>query len=310
MNNIIKIIMCFFGILSIYSVILMAINSTKKRKSIKIIKTITNKVEKNINKIQCVKRISNQIEYIKVGLKTNKKFKAFILIAFNKCTYIGLILSISFYISYYIYYHTKLITISISFFIFIVYILREMLTYLVYIKKRKIKESFLNYVINLKNYTLVDNDALKAILNTKPEKDIEEYILRFRVDILSGENVHNSFKKLKEDISIEDISNFFTYVEVCYINGGNINNVIDSYISIYQNKILRQTKEKEDISSTKVVIYVLFFIHIYLMFSYIFNNYEYLILIKNGIFGKVALNIGILSYILVFNNVIKSEMEE
>ena len=178
-------------------------------------------------------------------------------------------------------------------------------------QREKIIREFPTYAITLKNYTKVTNDILIAFKRAKVQGPIDIYVKKFNISIEKGMNIYECFERLKEDINIKKINEFLTASQNCYINGGDFNKLLEKYSNIVTKTNIQKEKEKEESFSSKLVLYILIFINIYLLFCFGFGNSEYKELLTNTFFGKVLINVNIISYILIYIFIIKlNKMEE
>lgn len=246
-----------------------------------------------------IKNISfiSQINYYIIELKNLKiSSKNFLNILFILILS-SLISILTFYVSY-IYFNiisTSLILSIISFFIPINLIKK------IYVKqKEKILEVFPMYCIYLKNYTNSTNDIVLAMKKIETDYPLNIFIHKFNLSIEKGIRVYDAFEDLKKKINIKIINNFVTLLQYAYINGSNFSRLLDKYANILVKTNIQKEKEKEELLSSKIVIYVLMIINAYIIHSFVFLNEEYRNVIVNSAIGKLIININIISYFMIF----------
>jgi Flp pilus assembly protein TadB len=166
--------------------------------------------------------------------------------------------------------------------------------------KNKILNVFPTYLIALKNYTKTDNNILGAFKRVDISFPISIYINRFNISIENGINVFECFEKLKNDININKINDFLTASQYCYLNGGNFSKILEKYCNILTNYNLQKEKEKEESLGSKIVLYILILMNIYILVGFVLTNIEYRNIILGTLFGKIIININLLSYMLIF----------
>ena len=166
--------------------------------------------------------------------------------------------------------------------------------------KNKILISFPTYLATLKNYTKTENDIVVALNRATPCKETKDYILKFNNEIQNGVKIYDAFENLKSSINISKISEFFTAVEYCYINGGNFVNIIDKYLSSLVKLNMQKEKEEEKRLEIKLVILFLIAVNLYMLFGFIYANPTYKEIILNNLVGKIIVNINIISYVIIF----------
>lgn len=245
------------------------------------------------NNILQVKKLNNKFNYISLY--------SFIIFSF-------FLMIISFVFSYKIFHiiSTSLIISVISFFI-----PNIILKYILNKHKEKLMREFPTYAITLKNYTKVNNDLIFAFKRASVTGSFKKYIETFNFSIEKGLKVDYCFEKLKNDININQINNFFTASNNCYKNGGDFSKLLDKYSNILTKVNLQKEKEKEESFASKLILYILIMVNIYLLFGFVFNDEEYKNVLINTFFGKTIININILSYFFIMFFIKKiNKMEE
>ncbi|MEG0872543.1 MAG: hypothetical protein RSE00_01585 [Clostridia bacterium] len=178
-------------------------------------------------------------------------------------------------------------------------------------QKQKIIEIFPTYAIALKNYTKVSNDIIIAFKKVQTQKPLAIYIDRFNLSIEKGIKIYDCFERLKQDINIKKINEFIGAAQMCYINGGDFSKLLEKYAKILTKTNMQKAKEKEESFGSKLVLYILIGINIYLLFAFVLANFEYKQILMGSFLGKTILNINILSYMVIFIFIKKlSKMDE
>ncbi|MEG2348704.1 MAG: type II secretion system F family protein [Clostridia bacterium] len=167
-------------------------------------------------------------------------------------------------------------------------------------KKSDIIQIFPTYIVSLKNYTQVSNDIIVAMKKTIPPEEIKKYIETFNFSVESGISVYDAFENLKEKFNIGKINDFFSSCQYCYINGGNFTKLLDKYAKILNKRNIQIEKEKQENFSSKIVMYIMIAINIYMLFGFSFSTVEYKQIMTQTLVGKVIVNINIISYIIMF----------
>lgn len=252
-------------------------------------KRIGNKTLKEIKKIEGMLSILLSYQDIK------KKVKLFFL---SSVIYFSFLI-ISVLVAYQIYQEIKFLFASIIIGLLIFkspfYILKAM------VKKQneKMTQQFIFYLIALKNTTMSQPDIIQALQQTKTEGLLQEYIEEFNTLIKNGRNLSFAFQVLKKRINIKMIEEFFTMAEICYQNGGDINYLIEEYISLLNEKMLRRKKEKEENFSVIIVLFSLIIIHIYVLCMFILKNAIYKDILLNTTLGKIIFCFNLFSYSVI-----------
>ncbi len=167
-----------------------------------------------------------------------------------------------------------------------------------YISKKqeeKIESCFLNFILQLKNYTKIDNDITTAFKEIETIEPLKSYIKRFNIEIGSGIKFEEAMEHLKEKISIKKFKEFFSNLQYCYLYGGNFSTLIDkSYKTI---NIIQKEKNKrlEETKSARIVLFILIAMNMFVYVTYIQDNYENYRIMKNSFFGMAILYWNIIS---------------
>ena len=212
--------------------------------------------------------------------------------------------SIGIYKKYLIYFISfkifNVISTSLLISIFSFFIPYNLITRIYYKRKEKIIKLFPTYIITLKTYTQLTNDIIIAFRNAKTIEPLKTYIDRFNIYVEKGINVFDSLELLKKDIDIKQISDFLSSIQVCYINGGIFNILLNRYAKLLLKTNLQKEKEEQEIFSSITVLIILIVINLMLLFLFVFSDSEYKAIITTTFTGKLILNINILSYISIY----------
>lgn len=156
-------------------------------------------------------------------------------------------------------------------------------------KEKKIEKIFINFLLQLKNYTKINNDIVTALKEVKVTEPLNGQIKRFLIELSSGIKFEKAIENWKEKISISQVKMFLTNIEHCYLYGGNFSELIDkSYIIIsdIQNEKVRR---QEETKSARIVLFILIALDVLVYVSYIKSNAQnYSIMIKS-VLGNMIL---------------------
>ena len=253
-----------------------------------VVKINYNKIENYIKNKRYFINLNNYLNSIGIY----KKYLQYLIII------LSLIFSIIIYfISFKIF---NVISTSILISIFSFFIPYNLITRIYYKRKEKIIKLFPTYIITLKTYTQLTNDIIIAFRNAKTIEPLKTYIDRFNIYVEKGINVFDSLELLKKDIDIKQISDFLSSIQVCYINGGNFNILLNRYAKLLLKSNLQKEKEEQEIFSSITVLIILIVINLMLLFLFVFSDSEYKAIITTTFTGKLILNINILSYIFIY----------
>lgn len=297
-------IITFLGVYSIFCIIILL--KAYKDNMKKISNYIRGNLKSSIHKGSFYQNVSTMNH----EFKKIKNFRIALLIAKpSMLIVISFLLSIMAYFVTYRVFQLKStsIIISVSSF-FLPYCI---LKYTIFYHKSKILKAFPTYIINLKNYTQVDNDIIVAFKRAYVDMPLKFFIDRFNVSLENGVNIYEAFERLKADINIKKINELLTALQYCHINGGNFTKLIDRYSKILMNVNLQKEKERQNSYATKIILLIIIIINIYMMFSFVFAYSEYFNIMTNTVMGIIIVNFNILSYILIVVFIVRmNKLEE
>lgn len=284
-NNVVKYMYIGIQIIIIFVALLKLVNEKSKSENKLISKAKKNKkIMFNVDKINA---LIEDLDYEYYVYKINVFSYLFYIVLSFSVSIIGFLITYKFLglIS------TSLIVACFSFFIPYI-ILNVLLTR----KKNKITTIFPSYLVNLKNYTKVDNNIVSAMAKAKIGEPLDKYIDLFNISVKNGIPIYESFEGLKKNINIDKISEFLTLIQHASINGGNVSNILDKYSKIQMKINLRNEKEKQSIFSSKVALGILVLINIYVLFGFVLSNEYNFNLITTTITGEIILNMNMCAF--------------
>lgn len=250
-----------------------------------------NKKVKLKSKINIFHKINIKLD--KAGIKRN--------ILINPITLI--IISIfSFVIVYFfVFNYLKIITLSLIVSIPSILIPFIVINFIGNYKSEKIEKIFPNFLLQLKNYTRINNDIIYAMREVQTIDPLQTYINTFLIEINSGIKFEKSIQNLKEKIDIEIFRNFFSNLEHCYLYGGSFTDLIDkSYKMI--NEIQKEKDARiQETKSARMVLFILIFLNLFVYISNIKNNPENYMIMQKTFIGNAILYWNFISiWFLVF----------
>ena len=187
----------------------------------------------------------------------------------------------------------------------------SIIVYMIKRRKKNILKTFPTFLLSLKNYTDVDNNIIYAFSMSEPNLLIRPYIERFNISVESGIDVYTSFENLKKDINIEEISQFVTLLENCYLNGGSFSRVISKYSNLQSKINIEKERINDNLLSSKIILLVLTVLSLILLFGFALNNVDYSKILLYTTGGRIVLSINIFTYIIMYLIYLKiCKMEE
>lgn len=258
-----------------------------------------------IRELSLVKKISYLLDELKISFK----IKNINIVSTLSILILSVIIFFITFVITYKFLHLFLSSIILS--LFTLFLPYFAIKYFSYSRKIKILKMFPNYVINLKNYTDVNNDIIEAFRRASAQEPLNTYIDKFNISLQKGIKIYDAFEDLKYNINIKKINQFITLLQFCYIYGGNFGDLLDKFSKIQMKTNFKREKERQKIFSSKLVLLILIVLNMYILFGFILTNNEYYDILIKTFIGNCILNINILSYIFIFYMYIKlNSMEE
>ncbi|MBR4110775.1 MAG: hypothetical protein IKK43_03705 [Clostridia bacterium] len=175
----------------------------------------------------------------------------------------------------------------------------------------KIEKIIPNFLLQLKNYTQINNDIIYAIKESKTIEPLQSYINKFLIEINSGIKFENAIDNLNEKIKIKELEKLFSNIKNCYISGGSFAELINK--SYYMISIIQKEKlaRKEETKGARIVLMILVLLDLIVYFSFIGNNKENYMIMQKSIVGKLILYWNFISmWLLVFLSQKVKEVDE
>lgn len=247
-------------------------------------------------------------EYISVSLKrklipekTNKLSPIILLI-------IMLSLFVIFFVLFYSYIKvpTTALILSLPFLFSPIILFKILLNH----EKSKIIKVLPMYVVNIKNHIDRDNNIIGAIQRTTVGEPLKKYVDGFKNNISRGMNVIETFNNLKNEVSVKVFDGFVNACQVCYLNGGDFNNVLERYINIITKENIHKESAKEKAYADILTLIIMVVLNVLVAVMFVFTNKEYASIMRETFFGKLVLNFNAFSYILIAYLISKIYKEE
>ena len=91
----------------------------------------------------------------------------------------------------------------------------------------KIEKGMLDFLLQLKNYTSINNDIVYAFKSVKTIEPLQGYINTLLVELNSGVKFEKAISNIKEKLGFESLKMVFSNIEHCYIHGGDFKELMD-----------------------------------------------------------------------------------
>ena len=177
-------------------------------------------------------------------------------------------------------------------------------------KEEKTEKVFLNFLLQLKNHTQINNDIVSAMKEVKTVEPLQSYVKKFIIEISSGIKFEKAIENFKEKIGINQIKSFLTNIQNCYLYGGNFSELISkSYAMISE---IQREKEKriQETKGARIVLFILICMDFFVYISFVKSNQENYLIMKKSIVGMIILYWNFLSiWILIWLSSIVKKLD-
>ena len=155
------------------------------------------------------------------------------------------------------------------------------------------------YVVNIKNHISEDNNIVGAIQRTIVEQPLKKYIDIFKSNISRGMNVIEAFDLLKQEVNVKAFDSFVNSCEVCYLNGGDFNKVLEQYINMITKENVHKESAKEKAYADILTLVIMIILNVAVLVMFVFTNKEYAQIMRETFWGQLILNFNAVSYIVI-----------
>lgn len=171
----------------------------------------------------------------------------------------------------------------------------------------KIEKGMLDFILQLKNYTRINNDIVYAFKQVKTIEPLQGYINTFLVEINSGIKFEKAIENIKEKINFDKLKMVFTNIEHCHLHGGDYKELMDKSYQMISRVQKEKNSRKQETKSARLVLGILILLDLIVYFSFIKNNYENYLIMSNRFFGNIILYWNFISIwlLLVLMNKVK-----
>lgn len=156
-------------------------------------------------------------------------------------------------------------------------------------KEEKIEKVFLNFLLQLKNHTQINNDIISAMSEVKTIEPLQGYIKKFLVQVSSGTRLENAIQDFNEKVNNKQMKAFLTNIEHCFLYGGNFSELIDKSYTMISEIQEEKKKRIEETKSARIVLFILILLDIVVYVSFIKSNSENYMIMTKSVFGNLIL---------------------
>ena len=156
-------------------------------------------------------------------------------------------------------------------------------------KNEKIEKVFVNFLMQLKNYTKINNDIVLAMSEVQTIEPLQSYIDTFLIEVNSGIKFEKAIENFKEKIDVEMFKTFLSNIEHCYLYGGNFTELIDKSYKMISEIQKEKNERLQETKSARIVLYVLIILNLFVYVTNIKNNYENYLIMQKTFIGNLIL---------------------
>ncbi len=157
------------------------------------------------------------------------------------------------------------------------------------VNSRKLERVMLDFLLQLKNYTKINNDIIYAFKQVKTVEPLQSHISTFLVEVNSGVKFEKAIENIKEKISFQSLKIVFSNIQHCHIYGGSFSELMDkSYKMIY--KIQKEkTARIQETKNARIVLGILIMLDLFVYFNFIKSNYDNYQIMTRRLLGTLIL---------------------
>lgn len=252
-------------------------------------------------------KLTEKINYFrKVGILIDRcGFERNILISPITILLLGIVCVILSYMVVFNFFKIMLLALIISIPTF--YLPTFVLEYIADFKEEKIEKVFLNFLLQLKNHTKINNDIVSAMQEVKTIEPLQGFIKKFLIEISSGVKFENAINNFKEKINIKQIKSFLENLKHCYLYGGDFSKLIDKNYEMISDIQSEKSKRITETKSARIVLFILIGMDLLVYMSFVKSNAENYAIMQKTIAGNIILYWNFISmWILVWlSNMVK-----
>ena len=156
-------------------------------------------------------------------------------------------------------------------------------------RNSKLEKIMLDFLLQLKNYTKINNDIIYAFKQVKTLEPMQGYIDSFLIEVNSGVKFEKAIENIKEKVNFEKLKQVFSNIEYCFIYGGDFSTLMDKSYNMISKVQKEKSKRMQETKSARIVMGILICLDLFIYFSFIKNNPENLSLMTKRFAGNIIL---------------------
>lgn len=208
---------------------------------------------------------------------------------------------ITFFVCYMITYNVfKIILLSLIISIPTIFIPIVVLSFVAESKSKKIEKVMTNFLLQLKNYTQINNDIIYAFKQVKTIEPLQEYIKKFLLEVNSGIKFEKAIENFKEKITFENFKMILTNMQYCYLNGGSFSELINKSYKMISKIQEEKNKREQETLGARIVLVILIILDLFVYFTFIKNNNENYLIMTKSLIGSLILYWNFISIWILF----------
>ena len=194
----------------------------------------------------------------------------------------------------------KIILLSLIISVPTIFIPIIILSFIAESKSKKIEKVMTNFLLQLKNYTQINNDIIYAFNQVKTIEPLQSYVKKFLLEVNSGIKFEKAIENLKEKITFEKFKTFFTNMQYCYLNGGSFTELINKSYKIISKIQEEKNIRQQETMGARIVLMVLIILDLFVYFTFIKNDYDNYLIMTKSLIGNLILYWNFISIWILF----------
>lgn len=156
-------------------------------------------------------------------------------------------------------------------------------------REKRIEGALLNFLLQLKNYTKINNDIVYAFQSVKVIEPLQSFIDKFLIEVNRGVKFEIAMEHLKEKIHIKSFLELLNNIQYCYLYGGSFSELISKNYKMIDELQKEKMARLQETKSSRLVLLILIALDLFVYFTFITGNPDNYKIMKTTLFGKVIL---------------------
>ena len=156
-------------------------------------------------------------------------------------------------------------------------------------RSNKLERIMLDFILQLKNYTQINNDIIYAFKQVKTLEPLQGFVDSFLVEVNSGVKFEKAIENIKDKVTFDKLKQVFSNIEYCYIYGGDFSVLMNKSYNMISKIQNEKSKRMQDTKSARIVMGILIILDLFIYFTFIKNNPSNLTLMTKRFMGTLIL---------------------